>query len=230
MNFDPVTYALAKSYSDSKGGYTEPGKKLFTIELTDGQYLDATRKSGSLEVGKTYTVAVDGETYTCKGKDGAEVDADVCLGNFGLAGGTDTGEPFFVLETFDSGTDNVWVLAAMTNNGASTISVSIADTTVPIKPEYLPGVCLPVVELSTVPTADGTELTAEEAVAMDALNGSPCIVRTESEIDGINLTHDTVADVMSASGFFTAYYFYNRMKNILVTITNESGSWIITTG
>ena len=157
-------------------GYTEPGKKLFTIELTDGQYLDATRKSGSLEIGKTYTVAVDGETYTCKGKDGSEFDADVCLGNLGLVGGTDTGEPFFVMETFDNGTDNVWVLAAITNNGASTISVSTADTIVPIKPEFLPGVCLPVVEITTE-LSEGVVFSPAECAAFDAACGVPAVIK-----------------------------------------------------
>ena len=41
------------------------------------------------------------------------------------------------------------------------------ETIHPIDPKYLPGVCLPVVELTTVPTADGAALTAEESEMMN---------------------------------------------------------------
>ena len=54
-----------------------------------------------------------------------------------------------------------------------------AETTTPIDPKYLPGVCLPVVELSTVGTSDGAALTAEESAKMEevAALGLPIIVK-----------------------------------------------------
>ena len=46
--------------------------------------------------------------------------------------------------------------------------ITFADTIVPIDPKYLPGVCLPVVELSTVIT-NGAMLTDEESAKLAAL-------------------------------------------------------------
>ena len=63
-------------------------------------------------------------------------------------------------------------------------SVATEETTTPIDPKYLPGVCLPgvclpVVELSTVGTSDGAVLTAEESAKMEEVSalGLPIIVK-----------------------------------------------------
>lgn len=53
----------------------------------------------------------------------------------------------------------------------------LPDWAIPqIPASKLPGAVLPVVELETEPTAEGTPLTEAEAAAIDALNGKPCIV------------------------------------------------------
>lgn len=58
------------------------------------------------------------------------------------------------------------------------------ETIHPIDPKFLPGVCLPVVELTTQPTAEGAPLTAEESANVQAAlaMGVPCVVKFN--IDG----------------------------------------------
>ena len=57
------------------------------------------------------------------------------------------------------------------------VSLVETETIHPIDPKYLPGVCLPLLELSTEPTTEGAELTEEEVAAINALNGAPCILQ-----------------------------------------------------
>lgn len=66
-----------------------------------------------------------------------------------------------------------------TENGFFTEKVEFTETIHPIDQKYLPGVCLPVVELSTLLDFDGVELTAEESAALDKAVGLPCIIKTE---------------------------------------------------
>lgn len=45
--------------------------------------------------------------------------------------------------------------------------IEVTETTTPIDPKYLPGVCLPVVELTTAPTEQGAQMSAEESAKLD---------------------------------------------------------------
>lgn len=157
---DVITLAMLNSMKKNGAvGSVESGKKLITMELTDGRYLDDTRTESVFEIGKTYTITVDGVDYTVKSLEGSAFDVDVMLGNLGVLGGTDTGEPFIIYEAFDNGDDNVWVLAAAVNNGATSITVSTPETVHTIDPKYLPegiggsesgSVVLPVLDLTKV--------------------------------------------------------------------------------
>ena len=57
------------------------------------------------------------------------------------------------------------------------ISVDFGETITPIDPKYLPGVCLPVVELTTQPTAEGAPLTEAEVNAFRSVGDFPCVVK-----------------------------------------------------
>lgn len=73
--------------------------------------------------------------------------------------------------------------AATNCDGAPTTSTEFytscieTETIHKIDPKFLPGVCLPVVELSTEPTTEGVELTAEENTKLnEALSQSPLVI------------------------------------------------------
>lgn len=84
-------------------------------------------------------------------------------------------------EGFSKGT-YVYYCAAPANVSAWAIWISSieCETIHPIDPKYLPGVCLPVVELTTVATTEGAALTEEESARMDevAALGVPIVVNT----------------------------------------------------
>lgn len=89
----------------------------------------------------------------------------------------------------------------------------------PIDPKYLPGVCLPVVELSTEPTVEGATLTKSESALMDALSGAPCIIKFPYN----GMTTYCCPSAMSADGVVA--YYLNCADAILV-LGYEGGSWV----
>lgn len=84
----------------------------------------------SLEDGKTYTVTWDGKEYSVVG---TSFEQTVIIGNMGLTGGDDTGEPFFL-----GYTDAVFIVYGL---GAGTHTFSVATMTrqiIPLPAEYIP--------------------------------------------------------------------------------------------
>lgn len=100
-----------------------------------------------------------------------------------------------------------------------TSSIEFAETIVPIDQKYLPGVCLPVVELSTEPTTEGAVLTAEESAKLDKVAALklPIIVK-------FNLAGDQMA--MTAMWHDGANAFMILMGYSAFTITKDSDTWL----
>ena len=134
---DIVTLAMAKAYSDSKGGYSE--KKTTTIleetqlynpgdnlSFTGGDFATDLEQ---FESGKTYTVNLDSGSYECVPKY-IEGMGNV-LGNAAMFGGENTGESFFI--AINEG------LMGVADFGCGTkASVDmVEETIVPIDPKYL---------------------------------------------------------------------------------------------
>ena len=144
----------------------------------DGGEFTAWARDGAINfiAGKTYSVTTDSGSFTtvCKNHDGI-----LYLGNlsFIIPGIPNAGESFVVMETADAG--GVASGAYDFNKGKTLTIAEVTETTTPIDPKYLPGVCLPVVELTTVGTSSGAALTAEESAKMDeaAALKLPCIIK-----------------------------------------------------
>lgn len=75
---------------------------------------------------------------------------------------------------------------------AEVLSIEFTETIHPIDPKYipqipaekLPGAVLPVVELSTIPTVEGAQLTEMEVAAIKATEGMPFIGKFQLDIAG----------------------------------------------
>lgn len=178
--FDPVTLAMAKAYTDRQRLAYSEGEELASFQLTlnadMGMCMGVNMGSIGLEVGKTYTVTTDSGSYTAVCK---ELQGVLVLGNAYLTnpeGFDNTGETFCVVEMDDGA--GLMTVALDANNGAH-MKVS-TETIHPIDPKFLPGVCLPVVELSTefVPP-EYVAVTAEESAQLEqaAATGLPIVVR-----------------------------------------------------
>lgn len=106
------------------------------------------------------------------------------------------------------------------------VSVSTFRTHIPIDPKYIHGAVLPVVELSTVPTAEGTPLTEAEAAAIDALNGKPCIVVFNGVLGNYTSRFEAYASCTIVNGVIAQY----ETSRLLVLggqllLANEDG-WV----
>lgn len=176
---DVVTLSMAKAYTDSQRlAYTEGGKIMWDVELVPMEgtgftyFQESNTDQTVLSVGKTYTVTTDSGSFTtvCK-----EMSGVVFLGNgsiLGITGVEDSGENFLVA------VDEDHVMGFFDFNGGSRMEISTAATIHPIDPKFLPGVCLPVVELSGAET-----LTTEEQAQLTACakQGIPIVVKIVQE-------------------------------------------------
>lgn len=174
---DMITLAMAKAYTDQKAGYTEPGKAIFNIALTDGSNYDVVVTGKELTVGETYTVITESGSFSAVCKD---FNGGALLGNLASINpsGENTGESFAVYVGVDKGEA---FGVAVDQNGGSFIKITTPETIHPIDPKFLPGVCLPVVEIASAPYPEsGTvELSAEESAKLDAAvaEGFPVVVK-----------------------------------------------------
>ena len=174
---NPIDRAIvldeAKRYSDSKGGYTEPGAVIHDTELFLDNAGDSVTKHTAavngivLELGKSYSVTTDSGTFSAVAKKTAIENMTLYyLGNIKLLGAEDTGESFLVISAFEN---EEYYVMCIDYSGGSHMKVETAETIHPIDPKFLPGAVLPVVELTTVATAEGAALTDEEKALVDAV-------------------------------------------------------------
>lgn len=166
---NPIDNAIvleeAKRYSDSKGGYTETKKTVLAPPTVSAWGLDG-YSFPCLEVtsGMVLDITINNVTHR-RIASVLETHGD----NIGVA--FDGGDFIYL-----KGTGLVYVDGATENMPDATISiVAVSETIHPIDPKFLPGVCLPVVEI-----ADITAITAEESALLTAAIGSPIVVATDT--------------------------------------------------
>lgn len=130
---DLITLAMAKAYTDNKGGYVEPGKVMWKGKLTatDDRFSAVNFDNPiGLEVGKSYTVTTDSGTYTGISK---EYGNTIVIGNTAIMGGDDSGESYTVIEALADEPGSV-----LDFNGGTSATISTHETIHPIDPKFLP--------------------------------------------------------------------------------------------
>ena len=152
---DILTLAMAKAYSDRKGGYTKTSAPVVVIpkgsyEFNNGECNTPTTQFP--KEGDSITLTLDGAVYTETAKkgvvDGLEV---LCIGNGASFGGDDTGENYSVVFVPSEGFVLVTDMDKLGGGSTATNTVELSfktQTIVPIDQKYLPGVCLPVVDMT----------------------------------------------------------------------------------
>lgn len=182
MGNNPI-FPTTKGVLRKLGGDVKRGKAIFNIALTDGSNYDVVVTGKELTVGETYTVITESGSFSavCKDFDGGSL-----LGNLASINpsGENTGESFVVYVGVEKGEAYG---VAVDQNGGSFIKVITPETIVPIDPKYLPGVCLPVVELTTMPTEEGAALSESESAAVQAAfdTGMPCVIKCTIHEDSV---------------------------------------------
>lgn len=197
-------------------GYTKPGKTVFTAELNGGLYGGV--GAIALQGNESYVVTTDKDKFeaTC-----VEVHASgnvtlrwVGNGHLALPSNLyDTGESFCVYYADQNGTITHGAIDA---NGGSHITVSLPETVHTIDPKYLPGICLPVVEITTPLSADFSNTTVQSTIlnetdtaAIKAALGLPCLYVFWLGAKNATIFSPNFQDGDTASGhFYTADSFH----------------------
>lgn len=194
---DAVTLALAKAYTNSqRNGYVEY-RDIVCFPEAEFEFIGAVNLNipgNPFGDGDTVTVVYDGVEYVRTAKLFPEeyngLASGYYVGNLKFVGGEDTGEPFALLSGFDRSYSNfLGFIVVDTDNfvdlGGEEYSThrigckTVAETIHPIDPKFLPGAVLPVVELSTVPSTEGSPLTEAETAAIVemAQNSTPIVLK-----------------------------------------------------
>lgn len=136
-------------------------------------------------VGSTITVHYDGQIDSGK-LDAVDTLGDICVWDGGISGPAGTYDvEGMVLVIPESGTYFAYI------EDAFYIASITKETIHPIDPKFLPGVCLPVVELTTVIDMDGTTISATnpDNALLHAARSSFCLIKFPFSYEGqtINL-------------------------------------------
>ena len=111
--------------------------------------------------------------------------------------------------------------------------IEFAETVHTIKPKFLPGVCLPVVELDTVPSSDGVELSEGDIAKLTELGSNfPFVLKFKLGITWTFLCNGaaTISDgeqLFVAGGSFI-FPFEGVTTSIYASISNFTGTWMLT--
>lgn len=148
-----TTTAVTFEYNEEVDAYVAAVEGTFGIKTTD--------------LFVSFIFLYGGQPYDyLKDKD-FQVTSPLYAGNLSIAGmGEDTGEGCLIIIDFEQ--NHSLIITPIPLSGEVEVIAFIAYETIhPIDDKFLPGVCLPLVELTTEPTAEGAVLTAEESARVD---------------------------------------------------------------
>lgn len=140
----------ASSWNDltDKPFYTEYGEVEIFPETTlsfsenDGVYMSASDITMGLEIGKTYTVNWNGVAYNCVATNDLDIfGAGTKLGNDGIFGGTDIGEPFLLFDLSGTPFEGELGKAVFVTGENGDVPVSVlysGEIVYPIEEKYIP--------------------------------------------------------------------------------------------
>ena len=116
----------------------------------------------------------------------------------------------------------------MTENGFSVYpsKIQLAETIVPIDQKYLPGVCLPVVELETAVTSTQAALSEEDGAQMDALNGEPAVLKLVAIVNGAEWALRGIAACTNVDGILVYSITSYVESTLLVLLMNAGNGWV----
>lgn len=184
----------------------------FEFVGTNGLYIGQIKDGNfNLENGKSYTVIWDGEAYQCVA---TTIEGATAIGNLGIVGQADTGEPFYVVTI---GENRVFG----TLDTAATHTIKVCTETIhTIDPEFLPAKGTFVVNLFHS-YENGTwtsDKTAEEIVkAVRQGEAVQCVETNDDGIHGAIWQLQSVNDYIDISSMmpeYTPYYeaTFNRFE------------------
>lgn len=207
MGYDPIANGWRKFIKNETNKV--PGDVLFSVERTSDGPNNGKEQAGMVP-GESYFICFDNEVYEVV----ATGNGSACYLN--VAGG------MFMQ------TSSGWAITPPLQ-GYSTITISTVktETVHTIDPKYLPsgiGGGLPTVELETVPTLDGAELSASDIAKLEAVGYAlPCVLKCtfDDENTMTFVAQGTSVDMGGQIGYLaTGNFRTGVMGNYGVLITN----------
>lgn len=231
-----VTLAMAKAYTNSQRlGHVESKRitydgKSEKIDMLGGNANTVAKISDEpfdlstvcrlyLKFRDGMEIAVEKESITIYAEGGIEF-----IGNntalifcMSVPENNDVGLPagLYVADGFDENGDEFYVPRIET------------ETIVPIDPKYLPGVCLPVVELSTT-VASGAVFTAEENAKLTAAfaEGVPIVLNCSLDSQGEGIKAESFAGVAYRAISDVMNMFVLYMGQTFVIMSEDCLNWV----
>lgn len=159
------------------------------------------------KAGDLVTLTLDGVVYSEQAKESTRDDVTyIYIGN-GAMVGDDTGENYGAVYISSYEAWLVFLVDESNNQTTTTHTVELSfktQTIVPIDPKFLPGVCLPVVEITTLPTLGAVPLSDAENAKLNEMAeiGTPFFAKIF--LEGTALTAPVI--VAEVEGMIVGYF------------------------
>lgn len=230
---DIVTLAMTKQYTDSQ-------RLAYTEVVKSPVFLEPVTFVGNTQVNAPFPLTIE-EMLALNGKE-----VQVCLNGveypytiaYNKNGGNAVGfrginnAPVFAVYVFS---EQLWNIENDSDpENTSTVSIYMKTETIhPIEAKYLPGVCLPVVEISTVLTLNSTvALTEEEGAMLDAAvaQNLPVVIRLKLKDNGSDDESAQTASILASmsSDFYGTGYpaLVAQFVNISAVFAGSENGWM----
>ena len=223
---DIVTLAMAKAYTDKKAGYSE--QNVFTFDGNPkgdsifGGYTKISNKAPDVNTLVSVSGFMGGQPLELSAAD-CQVQKDDIMSYINFSG---RAIAMVVYKADDEAIVGLYVICDTASN--SYVSrIEFAETIHPIDPKYLPGVCLPVVELETVISSElpETVLSAADSAKMDALNGEACILKFGFPFVGNVATIRAVVGSLGVEPLFVYTVSVDMLGRFIFTNETDDGTW-----
>lgn len=212
--FDPIINSKLNRLLEG-GGYSEEG----TVLTFNGDATNKTIILGTVEAVKISNKYVDLNTIENVVIDGSVITKDelvVIIEDVIQILGSYNGEQVLMIaipeDIPNDATKGVYVCPV---GSYYVTKATFAETIHPIDPKYLPGVCLPVVEIANIDA-----ITAEESAKLKGAIGMPCIVKIGDDTEGF-------AEAMAYLGGGDEHLFVNASGAIGFRSTDNGATWIL---
>lgn len=240
---DEIRQAIAALFATGQVGRIEPVKVLYK-KVSPDEVIDNVSAWGNEVVpgieenfteGEKYAVRFDHGTYEVECKR-VNVDEEngggwfYYLGNpsvlakLGIstaAPDIDTGESFVVLVA------SFGMVIAADMDKSQSIVVTSKETIHPIDPKYLPGVCLPVVELETTVVSEAAFTDAENAMLTQAFDsGLPPVINANFS-DGVSIYQNVATVAQTATVDSNRAYLVQQGSFVYQIISADGVTWVV---
>lgn len=229
---DVITLAMAKAYTDKKaiGGEESHVFKWDARNGTDGLTTNTAGSYAKISSLTPTAAELEGGILDIAGL--IQIDLSVSGGTIVQGGNAFALGQYLVIATVADGEypeSGIYINVgiALEVSGQENPFVTLQWETIhPIDQKYLPGVCLPVVELETAVTSTQVALSEEDGAQMDTLNGEPAVLKLVAIVNGAEWALRGIAACTNVDGILVYSITSYVEDTLLVLLMNVGNGWV----